>query len=93
MGRLIDSDKLKEEFTWCMEQASRFNKDQWKDVIERVENAPTVYAVEVVRCCQCRWFDQSDVPSTVFPMMRRCKVLNMAVNIFDYCSQGELKYG
>ena len=40
--RLIDADKLIENFEWCKEQAGRFNEDHWKDVIQRVNEQPTI---------------------------------------------------
>lgn len=54
MSRLIDADALIQEFGWCMEQSAVCNQEQWQDVIDRVGNAPTVDAITVVRCKDCR---------------------------------------
>ena len=54
MGRLIDVDKLgltDFEIVMC----SGDYKEALKMLIEKIENAPTVDAVEVVRCKDCRW--------------------------------------
>lgn len=51
MGRLIDADELTKEFEWLESQAN--DKDRVKDAMQRIKKAPTVDAVEVVRCKDC----------------------------------------
>lgn len=41
-GRLIDADKLIEEFTWCKEQVDNYNKEHWQDIIDRVNRVKTI---------------------------------------------------
>lgn len=49
-NRLIDANALKSEFEWLLSVVNLCNKDKIRDTIERIEKAPTVDAVEVVRC-------------------------------------------
>lgn len=81
MGRLIDADKLgigkanREVFT-VPEYA-----DGWNSAVELIENAPTVDAVEVVRCGKCEelhreWY---------------CGLSGMPVDEDDFCSFGKEK--
>lgn len=41
-GRLVDADKLIEEFTWCKEQTDNYNKEHWQDIIDRVNRVKTI---------------------------------------------------
>ncbi len=52
--RLGDLDALKSEFEWLLSQVSEGSKDEMRDVIKRIDNAPTVDAVPVVHG---RWID------------------------------------
>ena len=65
--RLIDADalmeKIKEPCKDCTQMdCGCFLCDQCEitEEAERVEEAPTVDAVQVVRCKNCRWYDKSD---------------------------------
>ena len=51
--RLIDANALKSEFEWLKSVVSESSKDEIQETIQRIENAPTVDAVEVVRCKDC----------------------------------------
>ena len=74
--RLIDADALMEEFAKFVRRSN--NSDfapiqTWNDAVSITESAPTVDAVEVVRCKDCKWFgdfgcairivDDSDKPT------------------------------
>ena len=55
--RLIDADKLKEEAytSWeCKSQPCAVVD------VQEIDDAPTVDAVQVVRCKDCRWYDKVD---------------------------------
>ena len=57
MGRLIDADRLKER--WTIASPEPYNTDA-AEVLASIEEAPTVDAVEVVRCGECRkWLPDS----------------------------------
>ena len=51
MGRLIDADRLKER--WTIASPEPYNTDA-AEVLASIEEAPTVDAVEVVRCGKCK---------------------------------------
>lgn len=52
MAKLIDADKLKADFI-----GNRYGAQAIEYVIDQ---QPTVDAVEVVRCENCRWFGEED---------------------------------
>lgn len=52
--RLIDANTLKSEFEWLKSVVNESSKDEVMDVMQRIDNAPTVDAVEVVRCKDCK---------------------------------------
>ena len=54
--RLIDADALKSEFDWLKSVVNESSKDEVMDVMQRIDNAPTVDAVEVVRCKDCLYY-------------------------------------
>lgn len=52
--------------------------DEWSD-----EGCPpTVDAVEVVRCKDCRWFENDGYHTN-------CQIMRFCVEADDYCSKGE----
>ena len=58
--RLIDANALKSEFEWLKSVVNESSKGEVMDVMQRIDNAPTVDAVEVVRCKECRWSREKD---------------------------------
>lgn len=64
MARLIDTDELWEQMKELHEkraEEANMTGDRtvcvtWDDAILFIKNAPTVDAVEVVRCKDCMWF-------------------------------------
>ena len=58
--RLIDANALKSEFEWLKSVVNESSKGEVMDVMQRIDNAPTVDAVEVVRCRECRWSRRKD---------------------------------
>lgn len=76
--RLIDADALAKAFREAAEtDDSKDNRTYWSEALisaaEEADDAPTVDAVEVVRCKDCKWFgdlgcairivDDSDKPT------------------------------
>lgn len=51
--RLIDADALKEH---VKKYTSVFAKYDWREICEMLNDAPTVDAVEVVRCKDCAYW-------------------------------------
>ena len=78
--RLIDADAL-----WY----STFSCEDAADVRKEIEIAPTVDAVEVVRCKDCRQWSRNvgvaDSPNG------HCFCHDIEMNGYDFCSYGERK--
>jgi len=90
MGRLIDADILK--VTKIVERKRKVFADgrvrkvnDWTDVVllEDIRNAPTVDAVEVVRCKNCE-YHISDVGIGCL-----CSYFGKYMRFEDFCSYGE----
>lgn len=96
MSRYIDADKLKESIdncdicNICPDKDVRCSYDcgfpdaldyKWEKLIDA---QPTIDAVEVVRCCECKWF------SDLFGCTKEPDTF-LVVNDDDYCSYGERK--
>lgn len=82
MARLIDADKLGMYFA-DVQLANRGWRDDvcelLDDVMYALEEAPTIDAVEVVRCKDCRYWNNGD-----------CYRLELS-RPDDFCSYGERK--
>ena len=83
--RLIDANELREhKFT---QPVQSFYSMGWNSAIDAImENEPTVDAVEVVRCKDCRHY---------YPDTLSCRNLICCANWYpeDFCSYGERKDG
>lgn len=96
--RLIDADALlaklhqyddncdfKCEFEYGLQQ-------RLDTCIDAVEDAPTVDAVEVVRCRDCKYWDT--IPGSTFaPMHHQCKETRLMTTGTWYCALGKRKDG
>lgn len=79
--RLIDADLLKRQMeSVCM--GIMAGTDSYGAPLETIDNAPTVDAVEVVRCKDCRWLENDGYHT-------RCRITGLSVEAEDYCSRGE----
>lgn len=93
MARLIDADALIQNHgndvtNWDNPYAVK---------ISSIENAPTVDAVEVVRCRDCKWYMPGDLFTDIM-FCHRLKKDNGKPAKYnycadDFCSYGERKYG
>ena len=84
--RLIDADKIGfTEFELFM--ISQEKEDKWKyayqAISEKISRAPTVDAVPVVRCMECKYWDNS------VPICEYCPMIDKACNSDFYCAYGE----
>lgn len=80
--RLIDANALWDK---CNNELWYNNADRDEVALLLIDNAPTVDAVEVVRCGNCKHFDlRSDGRSMYY-----CCKHNHPVNDSDYCSDGK----
>ena len=81
MARLIDADALPYE-----NQVLSYD-DEWCLKVSEIENAPTVDAVEVVRCKDCKYmYERMSVCTKV---KVRGEILHIRVEPDDFCSYGE----
>ena len=93
MGRLIDADRLKER--WTIASPEPYNTDA-AEVLASIEEAPTVDAVEVVRCKDCKYYRESEHPERsgikfCFRLMHPAEDRRIGYNFSgdDFCSCGE----
>lgn len=81
--RLIDADALFKEFG---RTAWYNNADRDAIAEEILSQMPTIDAVPVVRCAECKWFDKGG--NGVAPICTKHSGLAGA-NEFSFCSYGE----
>lgn len=60
----------------------------WNGLLGLIEKAPTVDAVEVVRCKDCKYFNKAAPNDKGFCI---CPASNMEIVPDDFCSYGERK--
>ena len=82
--RLIDANALKSEFDWLKSVVNESSKGEVMDVMQRIDNAPTVDAVEVVRCKDCKHYEWN-----LFDGCHVCIRLSKYVKEDFFCSYGE----
>lgn len=89
--KLIDADALLTtmKVNCPMENDLDSFKAGMRAVLERIFNAPTVDAVPVVMCMDCKWFDISEPSGTVEPIGHKCKRRRIFVDSDDFCKRGE----
>lgn len=96
MARLIDADALMNMLQKLLDKrqkeadftGSRCVNIGWDDAIYHIKSAPTVDAVEVVRCKDCRWHENEE------PGMVWCPyVIGSWASNNWYCAYGERKGG
>ena len=87
--RLIDADMLKVKqqkdadlFIGDDTLSGKSRRDEALNAVANIVNAPTVDAVEVVRCKDCRWFENDGYHTN-------CQIMRFCVEAKDYCSRGE----
>lgn len=96
MARLIDADKLMEELDNIV--YTRKSSDRHLlQIISAIQNAPTVDAVEVIRCKNCKKWERNTL---VFTDCGTCSentfgdyegYLNVGTNEDYFCGLGERK--
>lgn len=83
MSRYIDADALKKQ--WTIASPEPFSTDA-AEVIDSIDNAPTVDAVAVVRCKDCVYWREAVTNDKGFLI---CPASGMEITENDYCSYGE----
>ena len=98
MSRLIDADALKKKYTMVIKRTSPSAiMERPAILLEDVDEAPTIDAVEVVRCKDCRWFDKTEDSSYGYCHAMKHAYLskNWEISIYRtykedfYCADGE----
>lgn len=84
MSRLVDVDKLISSLGSLVESGMTGNKTKavLKLTIQIADAQPTVDAVPVVRCKDCRWLENDGYHT-------RCRITGLSVEAEDYCNRGE----
>lgn len=86
MARLIDAEHLKKRATDTTGDCWDNYGQGTTDLLEYIDNEPTVDAVEVVRCKDCKYFGDYEDGKDVCSMM-----IIYPTKPTDYCSLGERK--
>lgn len=87
MARLIDADKIKyHEHTECMGHGDFETVRTVTD--KEIAEIPTVDAVTVVRCRECKYHKDTSVKEYA-----HCSLTGYTVEYDDFCSYGERKDG
>ena len=82
--RLIDADAVKFNFQYGLDD-NGILLVPYRDAKKLIEAAKTVYAVQVVRCRDCRSYNK--------PKTGWCEVHLDREHMDDFCSYGERKEG
>ena len=108
MADLIDCDALMADIATSVVFSGRTSRNAEmrgaNKIIDRIKAAPTVDAVEVVRCQDCKYWGDEDgkLKNSDGVLFARCKVHNYLLDgrhtgrcptENDFCSYGELKEG
>lgn len=79
--RLIDADAL---IKYC--------DDNWIPLnVDAVVEQPTIDAVEVVRCRECKYWDRDWIPSYSDGTCYYCPMIDLVTYEHFYCKYGNLK--
>ena len=83
---LISRSSLISEFEWLKSVVNETSKDEVQETIQRIENAPAVDAVEVVRCKDCKWLYRN---SEMCCCKKHTGLAAIKKDGSDFCSYGE----
>ena len=87
---LIDADKF-EVYTWVNKSSDYVDGDQ--SILEAIDIAPTVDAVEIVRCRDCKHYMPQKKSAHWENRANYCnRIVTIKVRPYDFCSYGERKY-
>jgi hypothetical protein len=65
--------------------SDREKYDAWEEIIDALENLPAVGVAEVVRCKDCRYYQDAKINKKGFLI---CPASGMEITEMDYCSYG-----
>ena len=87
--RLIDADKF-EVYTWVNKSSDYVDGDQ--SILEAIDIAPTVNAVEIVRCRDCKHYMPQKKSAHWENRANYCnRIVTIKTQPYDFCSYGERK--
>ena len=90
MARLIDADKMRED--WLENGENEYVYDT-NAVLESIDEQPTVDAVEVVRCKDCKFnvanMAADSLDSTDYSDITCSYFMTDGMDAGDFCSRGE----
>ena len=88
---LIDADKF-EVYTWVNKSSDYVDGDQ--SILEAIDIAPTVDAVEIVRCRDCKHYMPQKKSAHWENRANYCnRIVTIKPRPYDFCSYGERKDG
>lgn len=87
MPRLIDADDILPMMERKMDMQDLYLPIHFKEMV--IDEMPTMDAVPVVRCGECKWFDISEPSGTVEPIGYICHRKYIFVESDDFCKRGE----
>ena len=90
MTRLIDADALEEHANDMIRYALYpVSKEYGRVLLRTVKNAPTIDAVPVIRCKDCKYWS-AEIEQTAVPNMHKCTWWrNIGTFPTDFCSRAE----
>lgn len=80
--RLIDANVLAQRFSAMQECANMRDHVYLMGVLSVIDNSPTIDAVPVVRCRECKWCE-------LLPISAYCVVWNSITRRNGFCYRGE----
>lgn len=94
MTRLIDADSLKDAIIDAGQSSKRYKVGEFwelncREIDEVINNVPTVDAVRVVRCKECKYYREGDPEHPDCGWCRRLICGTVASDF--YCADGERK--
>lgn len=92
MARLIDVNKVIDSMQKCLDESPDKRHSvayfAFESIIKCLKQEPVVDAVEVVRCRECKYHEDTSVTE-----YEHCCLLSKTVRYNDFCSYGERKDG
>lgn len=92
MTRLIDADALIEKYTTVIRKdADEKLKTEIAVLLKDIEEQPTIDAVPVIRCANCKYWS-AETEQTAVPNMHKCTWWRTIGTLpIDFCSRAQRK--
>lgn len=89
MTRLIDANAMRDDWLYNGENEYVYDTNA---VLDSIDSQPTVDAVEVVRCRDCKWYMPGDLFTDIM-FCHRLKKVNGKPAKYNYCADDFCSYG